>query len=98
GNNSVEMVVMDEQGIQATSPIIVLTVNEGAREIPDELDAGSGLLGLVLRFLLVVFAFIVALAVLIWLWRNGRVTNLGSLIPRGPSRPREPFAEQQAAF
>jgi hypothetical protein len=76
----------------------VLTVSEGAREIPEELDAGSGLLGLVLRFLLVVFAFIVAVAVLIWLWRNGRITNLGSLVPRGPSRPREPFAEQQATF
>ncbi len=98
GNNSVEMVVIDDQGIQATSPIIVLTVNEGAREIPEELDAGSGLLGLVLRFLLVVFALIVVVAVLIWLARNGRLTNLGSLIPRGPSRPREPFAEQQATF
>ncbi|MCA9944202.1 MAG: FHA domain-containing protein [Anaerolineales bacterium] len=97
GNNSVEMVVIDDQGIQATSPIVVLTVTEGRRDIPDELDAGSGLLSLVLRFLLVVFALIVVLAVLIWLWRNGRVTSLGSLIPRGPSRPREPFAEQQQA-
>jgi hypothetical protein len=97
GNNSVEMVVIDDQGIRANSPILVLTVSEGARQIPDELDAGSGLLGLVLRLLLVVFAFIVVLAVLIWLWRNGRLTNLGSLIPRGPSRPREPFAEQPQA-
>ena len=94
GNNSVEMVVMDEQGIQATSPIVVLTVNEGRREIPAELAAGSGLLGLVLRFLLVVFALVVVLAVLFWLWRNGRVTSLGSLVPRGPSRPRQPHVEQ----
>ncbi len=97
GNNSVEMVIMDDQGIRANSPIVVLTVNEGRRDIPDELDAGSGLLGLILRFLLVLFALIVVLAVLIWLWRNGRLTNLGSLIPRGPSRPRQPFAEQQQA-
>ena len=97
GNNSVEMVIIDDQGIRANSPIVVLTVNEGRRDIPDELDAGSGLLGLVLRFLLVVFALIVVLAVLIWLWRNGRLTNLGSLVPRGPSRPRQPFAEQQQA-
>ena len=97
GNNSVEMVIMDDQGIQATSPIVVLTVNEGRRDIPDELAAGSGLLGLVLRFLLVIFALIVVLAVLIWLWRNGRLTNLGSLVPRGPSRPRQPFVEQQQA-
>jgi hypothetical protein len=94
GNNSVEMVVIDSQGIRANSPIVVLTVNEGRRDIPDELDAGSGLLGLVLRFLLVVFALLVVLAVFFWLWRNGRLTNLGSLVPRGPSRPREPFAEQ----
>ena len=98
GNNSVEMVVIDSQGIRATSPIVVLTVNEGRRDIPDELDAGSGLVGLILRFLLVVFALIVVLAVFFWLWRNGRLTNLGSLVPRGPSRPREPFAEQQASY
>ena len=98
GNNSVEMVIIDEQGIRANSPIVVLTVNEGAREVPEALDAGSDLLGLVLRFLLVVFALIVVVAVLIWLARNGRITNLGSLIPRGPSRPREPFVEQQATF
>ena len=94
GNNSVEMVVMDEQGIQATSPILVLTVNEGRRDIPEALSTGSGLIGLVLRFLLVVFALIVVLAVLFWLWRNGRVKNLGSLIPRGPSHPRQPYVEQ----
>ncbi|WP_420640537.1 FHA domain-containing protein [Candidatus Leptofilum sp.] len=98
GNNSVEMVIIDDQGIRANSPIVVITVNEGPREIPEALDAGSGLLGLVLRFLLVIFALIVVLAVLIWLWRNGRLTNLGSLIPRGPKRPREPFAEQQASY
>ncbi|WP_420628662.1 FHA domain-containing protein [Candidatus Leptofilum sp.] len=97
GNNSVEMVIMDDQGIRANSPIVVLTVNEGPREIPEELDAGSGLLGLVLRFLLVVFALIVVLAVLFWIWRNGGLSNLGNLIPRGPKRPREPFAEQQQA-
>lgn len=98
GDNSVEMVIIDEQGIRANSPIVVLTVNEGPREIPDELDAGSGLLGLVLRFLLVLFVLIVVLAGLIWLWRNGRLTNLGRLIPRGPSRPRQPFAQQQASY
>jgi hypothetical protein len=97
GNNSVEMIIIDDQGIRANSPIVVLTVNEGPREIPEQLDAGSGLLGLVLRFLLVIFALIVVLAVLFWLWRNGRLTNLGSLIPRGPSRPRDPFAEQPQA-
>lgn len=98
GNNSVEMVIIDDQGIQANSPIMVLTVNEGRRDIPDELEAGSGLLGFVLRFLLLVLALIVVVALLIWLGRSGRLTNLGSLIPRGPSRPRQPLAEQQASY
>ena len=97
GNNSVEMVIIDEQGIRATSPIVVLTVNEGRREIPEDLDAGSGLLGLVLRFLLVILALLLVLAVLFWLWRNGRLTNLGRLIPRGPSRPRQPLTGQSQA-
>ena len=93
GNNSVEMVVIDEQGIRATSPIVVLTIDEGRREIPADLDPGSGLLGLVLRFLLVIFALLIVLAVLFWLWRNGRLANLDRFIPRGPSRPRRPLAE-----
>ncbi|MCP4418667.1 MAG: FHA domain-containing protein [Chloroflexi bacterium] len=97
GNNSVEMVIVDEQGIQVTSPIIVLTLNEGQREIPDELDAESGLLGLVLRFLLVVFGLLVVLAVLFWLWRNGRLNKLDRFIPRGPSTPRQPLSGQSQA-
>lgn len=63
GNNSVEVVVIDEQGIQAKSPIIVLTVNEGRQDIPEELDTSNGLLGWVLRFLLAIFALLVVLAV-----------------------------------
>ena len=100
GNNSVEMVVIDDQGIQAKSPIVVLTVNEGRQEIPAELDAGSGLLGLIIRFLLVIFALIVVLAVLFWLWRNGRLNKLSSLMPRGSSRPRPPLSDaaQQANY
>lgn len=97
GNNSVEMVIIDEQGIRATSPIVVLTVEEGRREIPAELDAGSGLLGLVLRFLLVVLALLLVVAVLFYFWRNGRLTNLGRLVPRGPSRPRQPLTGQSQA-
>lgn len=97
GNNSVEMVIVDEQGIRVTSPIVVLTVNEGRREIPEALDASSGLLGLVLRFLLVIFALIVLLALLFWLWRNGRLTKLDRFIPRGPSHPRQPLTEQAQA-
>ena len=94
GNNSVEMVIIDEQGIQATSPIVVLTVNEGRRDIPDELDAGNGLLGAVVRFLLIVLVLLVVLVGVFLLWRNGRLTNLGTLVPRGPSKPRQPYAEQ----
>ncbi len=94
GNNSVEVMIIDEQGIQVTSPIIVLTVNEGRQEIPAELDASSGLLSWVLRFLLLVFSLLVVFAVLFWLWRNGRLGKIDRFIPRGPSRPRQPLTGQ----
>lgn len=60
GENTVQVAVLDEQGIPVTSPGVNLTVQEGSREVPDDLDAGgvgsgvlSGLIWLVLLVALV---------------------------------------------
>jgi hypothetical protein len=41
GENTVQVAVLDEQGIPVTSPAVNLTVQEGSREVPEELDAGG---------------------------------------------------------
>lgn len=87
GNNSIEVVVLDSQGILARSPEIVLTVSEGPRRIPSELSGGPAISGAVGRGLLV--AAIVLIPLLVWLfaWRNGWLAGLGGLsMPRGRRR------------
>ena len=54
GNNTVEAVVVDDQGIRAISPVVLLTIGEGRRDIPDALDGGQSLGRTVLIFLLFV--------------------------------------------
>jgi hypothetical protein len=41
GDNTIQVAVLDEQGIPVTSPPVNLTVQEGSREVPEELDAGG---------------------------------------------------------
>ena len=41
GDNTVQVAVLDEQGIPVTSPAVNLTVQEGSRDVPAELDAGG---------------------------------------------------------
>ena len=41
GENTLQVAVLDEQGIPVTSPAVNLTVQEGSREVPEELDAGG---------------------------------------------------------
>ncbi|MBE2221813.1 MAG: FHA domain-containing protein [Anaerolineae bacterium] len=55
GDNTVQVAVLDEQGIPVTSPAVNLTVQEGNRDVPQDLDAGgaSGLSWLIWLVLLV---------------------------------------------
>ena len=91
GNNSIEIVILDSQGIRARSPQVVLTINEGRRDIPAELNPGADILGLVGR--LVLIAVILGIVVVMWLvaWRGGLIARLAKALPRGRSSgPREP--------
>jgi hypothetical protein len=90
GNNTIELVILDEQGIRARSPELVLTVNEGSRDIPSALNAGVDVGQLLGRVLLI--AAMLGIVAVIWFvaWRGGLLQNVAGRIPRGRSRRREP--------
>jgi len=91
GNNSIEVVILDSQGIRARSPEVMLTVNEGRRDIPSALNAGLDVQGLLGRVLLV--AAILVIVAIMWFvaWRGGLIARLAKSLPRGRSSgPREP--------
>lgn len=48
GDNTLELSIIDEQGIPAISPEVTLTVVEGERQIPEALQPGPALSGLLL--------------------------------------------------
>ncbi|HRQ39422.1 MAG TPA: FHA domain-containing protein [Chloroflexota bacterium] len=76
GNNTLEVVVLDSQGMRATSPTVLLTVNEGRRDVPSTLDGGNQFA----RFLARLFAFLLVLALigggLFFLWQRGVFAGL----------------------
>lgn len=90
GNNKVEVVLLDDQGMRAISPAIILTVEEGSRNIPDALRAGFDLGGVVRPLLIIIAMLVIAAVVWFLAWRMGWLSGLGALMPRGRSRPSSP--------
>ncbi|MCB9419245.1 MAG: FHA domain-containing protein [Ardenticatenaceae bacterium] len=88
GMNSVEVAVLDIQGLRVTSPEIQLIVTEGSKSLPPELEPGSGFLAMAGRIFLWLVVLAILLAVLIFTLRKGRLSGLADLIPRGPSHRR----------
>ncbi len=83
GDNTVQVAILDDQGIPVTSPPILLTVQEGSRDIPAELATGSAL-GSVVRTLLILLLVAAVLGGLIFLaMRQGWLARLSA-----GSRPR----------
>ncbi len=76
GNNTLEVVVLDSQGMRATSPTVILTVNEGRRDVPSTLDGGNRFA----RFLAQLFTFLLVAALigggLFFLWQRGMFAGL----------------------
>ncbi len=77
GENSLQVAILDEQGIPVSSPPVVLTVQEGRRDIPDELAASS-----VGRTLFTLFGVALLLAVgagiVFLLYRQGVFSRLAA--------------------
>ena len=92
GNNAVEVVILDDQGILARSPELILTVNEGSRSIPQDLSAGLSSSSNLTTILISVVILGFAAAVWIFALRNGWLKRFISLLPQGrrPASSREP--------
>jgi hypothetical protein len=71
-------VVLDDQGMRATSPTVILSVSEGRREVPSDLDGGNQFA----RFVVRLFIFLLVLALIgggiFFLWQRGVFAGLGS--------------------
>lgn len=95
GQNTIQIAVLDEQGIRATSPPLTLTVQEGREQIPDALSPGGGLLRTLGRALLVLVVLIILGGLLFFAWSQGGLSALpspASLLPRGRRKRRRPEA------
>jgi hypothetical protein len=89
GQNTVQVAVTDEQGQQATSPPVTLTVLEGETSVPDEIQ-GAGASSTVLRIVagcfvvLLILVLLVLLAVATRRWRLLHRLGLAGLFGRVP--------------
>ncbi len=81
GNNPVEAIIIDDQGMRATSAPVLLTINEGARDVPNDLSGGRNILGTIGRFFFYLMLLLVIGGGLFLLYRKGVFANL-----RAPKR------------
>jgi len=82
GENTVELIVEDEQGLVATNPPIIITVAEGDEDIPDELQPGPELGTIILDIFLVIIVIAVVVGLIFWIRRSGKRPTL---FPKGRS-------------
>ncbi|MFQ5401654.1 MAG: FHA domain-containing protein [Anaerolineae bacterium] len=85
GDNTMQLAVLDDQGLRVTSPVIHMTVTEGEKMIPPELDAGGGVGRVLLRVLLGLLVLGILGGGGMVIWRKGWTPRLSALVPRGPS-------------
>lgn len=76
GNNTLEVMITDSQGMRATSPTVILTVNEGRTQIPGELNSGGTFLRFASRLLLILIVAAVLAGVVFLLWQQGVLHRL----------------------
>ena len=88
GNNTVEISVIDSQGLRATSPTIVLTVEEGRTAIPAELNGGNQLGQLFGQLFTILIVAVLVVAFFFLLYRQGYLSRLSDVRIGGGSRRR----------
>ena len=90
GDNTLQIAVLDEQGLRATSPVILLTVMEGPASIPDELQPSGGFWTIIgtIFIALVALTALAGTGFVAWRRRWFRRIRIPQLIPRGPSSRR----------
>ncbi len=88
GANTLQIAVLDSQGMRAFSPAITLQVNQGRRAIPSELEAGGGIVQTLARIVVVLLILVVLLIGFFVLWKQGLLKSLPDLLPKGRRRRR----------
>lgn len=88
GTNTVEVAILDDQGMRVSSPTVVLQLTEGERAIPAELSTGGGFWSNVGRVALILVIIAIVLAGGLFIWRQGWLTGvkLPTSLPRGRRR------------
>ncbi|MCB8966313.1 MAG: FHA domain-containing protein [Ardenticatenaceae bacterium] len=90
GENSIQVAILDEQGMRATSSPISLLINEGARDVPEELSGGGGFFSSLGRILLAALVLAILVAGGYFIYRQGWLANLPAIMPKRRRRSREP--------
>ena len=75
GNNRLRVAILDDQGMKTTSPEIILTVNEGRTELPEEVQPTSVLASIGTILLWLVIFVVIGMAVY-FIWQKGWLNNL----------------------
>lgn len=83
GPNDIKLVVVDEQGLQATNPPTTITISQGDQDIPEELQPGRDLGGTVLDIFLVLVVLGVLVGIIYWFRRSKRMPTF---FPKGRSK------------
>lgn len=90
GENTVQVAILDEQGMRATSPIISLVISEGKRNIPAELAGGGSFGSTFGRIVLTAVILAIVVAGGFFIYRRGWLTAIPTFTPRGRRRGRVP--------
>jgi hypothetical protein len=84
GENSIELIIVDEQGLQATNPPAAIIVSQGDENIPEELRPSRDFGSIVLDAFLVLVVLAVLVGIVFWFRRSKRMPTL---FPKGRSKP-----------
>ncbi|MDX1416652.1 MAG: FHA domain-containing protein [Candidatus Promineifilaceae bacterium] len=84
GPNNIELVVVDDQGLQATNLPATLTVNQGDQDIPEDLRPSRNWGSIIFDIFLVLVVLGVLVGIIYWFRRSKRMPVF---FPKGRSKP-----------
>jgi hypothetical protein len=93
GDNTLQIAVLDNQGLRATSPLLTLTVNEGPLSIPAALAPQRGWGSVIGTLLVGIFCLLFGLGLAAFAWQRGWLV----LRRRERIRSADPVMEQPPA-
>ncbi len=83
GPNTIELLVLDSQGLEATNPPAIINVLEGDEDIPNEFQPGPDWGTIILDIFLILVVVGAIAGIILWIRRSGK---LPTLFPKGRSK------------